>query len=147
MKVKGYISSNIVIAIDAMLLIAVYLLQYYSSRKMGLMRFLVYEKMKLQEGWFRPDLIKLYICILIAGIAICAIIAIHNAIKAKGLRRIRVAAFAAILNCITYFVLINEKAQSLKSYYFILIALFIMLLLQYILLTYAMLVEPRGKSN
>ncbi len=145
MDIRKNILNKSVIIIDIALLISIGLLQYYSTRKMGMMRFLVYQNQKFQEGWFSQDLLDLYEYILVIVIPLCALKFFFDAIKANELKGCKASILAVIIGLVSYFALMFQKAHELKVYYFMLIALFIMVFLQLFLVAYEMVVKDNRK--
>lgn len=145
MDIKKDILNKSVIAIDIVLLISIGLIHYYSSTKMGMMRFLVYQNQKFREGWFSQDLFNLYEYILIIVMLLCAYNVFFEAINMKGLKLCKTSIFAVVIGLVLYFVLVFQDARELKVYYFMLIALFIMFFLQLVLVAYKLVTKVHKK--
>lgn len=145
MDMKKNILNKFVVTIDIVLLVSIGLMHYFSSTRMGMMRFLVYQNKKLIEGWFSQDLFNLYEYILIIVMLLCAYNVFFEAINMKGLKLCKTSIFAVVIGFILYFVLVFKDARELKVYYFMLIALFIIFFLQLILVGYKLVTKVHKK--
>lgn len=122
--------------IDIAVLSAVFLLEYLSGKKMGVMRYLVFMKREFEAGWFNPAAIRIYGVILILSVVLFSSFSLHSIVKTKAREMIRSAILGAVFSCICYFLLIICGTLNLKAYYFFVIALFIMIVLQYVFLIF-----------
>jgi cytochrome b subunit of formate dehydrogenase len=135
-KKSEIVLNTLIILIDAIFLCGAFVLQYLSTKKMGVMRYLVFIKNEFESGYFRPQLMRIYTSIIIIGIIACTMIFLYNILKTKN-TKIITSSFLAILSNVAGAVLITSKpAHELKAYYFFLIAVFIIIILQYIKLTF-----------
>lgn len=125
--------------IDLFLLSAALVLQYLSDKKMGVMRYLVFLRYEFEKGWFNPNLIKLYETILEAGFILCLFIIIFSIFIRKNREVLRTAVLALTAIAIGYFLLTSQTLSSLKAYHLIVIAFFVIILFQFIILIYHLL--------
>jgi len=139
-KARAGIASYIIVTLlDLFLVSGALILQYYADKKMGVMRYVVFMRYEFEKGWFSPDLMKLYTITLEAGFIICLVILIFSIIKKKRRVILQASALAIMANLIGYILLTSHRFSDLKAYYFILIAVLSITVLQLLLLAYHLL--------
>jgi len=125
--------------LDVFLLSGALILQYYADKKMGVMRYLVFMGYEFEKGWFNPNLMKLYTISLEAGFIICLGIWIFSMRQKKDRVILRASALAMVADVIGYILITSHIVSNLKAYYFILIAILSIALLQLLVLVYHLL--------
>jgi hypothetical protein len=138
---KQVILRNILTFIQILVFIPSILLEYFSTEKMGVIRYLVFKKQRFEETLFNSHLINLYKLILILGILICIILLIYNYNKMRDIRLTKTIIAAIVSNLTGIIFIFNKHIELLNAYYFFLIAIFIITALQYIKLVTKYLVE------
>ena len=125
--------------LDVFLLSGALILQHYADKKMGVMRYLVFMGYEFEKGWFNPNLMKLYTISLEAGFIICLGIWIFSMRQKKDRVILRASALAMVADVIGYILITSHIVSNLKAYYFILIAILSIALLQLLVLVYHLL--------
>jgi len=131
---------KIVISIlQILILVPPLLLQYLSDRKMGVMRYLIFKKDAFSKEIFTPSFTFTYVGLLFLGIAFCIIFLIYSYTKRKNNSLIKPIIILLLYNlfCIVY--IFYYKFQILISYHFFLIAILIIIFLQYIKIIFIIL--------
>lgn len=138
---KQVILRNILTLIQILVFIPSILLEYFSTEKMGVIRYLVFKKQRFEETLFNSHLINLYKLILILGILICIILLIYNYNKMRDIRLTKTIIAAIVSNLTGIIFIFNKHIELLNAYYFFLVAIFIITALQYIKLVTKYLVK------
>ena len=107
-------------------------LQYYSGRRMGMMRYLVYEKGVFTEGVFSPGLMNIYIVILVILIAYFIFFLIKNHRKSMQNSHMAAIILGLVISLSGMIFMFLPSLQDLLAYHFFLIAIFIQVILQVI---------------
>jgi hypothetical protein len=109
-------------------------LEDFSTKKMGVARYLVFKKQEFENTFFTPALMNIYSLILIFGATVCIIVFLIRLQKRrKGLISLFFAAIANLAG-----ILFMHIGPQLQTYYFFLIGIFIAVLIQYIRILYSL---------
>lgn len=106
------------------------MLQYYSKKKMGVMRYLVYKNRVFESSLFNGAMNSVYKLILILGIII-GVVLLYKAMK-KESKFIFSSLLCLILNIAGLVLIFNNISSAYLGYYFFLIALFGVIFIQYL---------------
>lgn len=108
------------------------ILEYYSREKMGVIRYLVFKNQGFQKTIFTLQLISLYKCILFSSFILCTILLIYNYNKIRYIGLTKTIISAIVFNLVGIVFMLNKHIELLNSYYFFLISIFTIIILQYI---------------
>ncbi|NHC39813.1 hypothetical protein G6549_07520 [Bacillus sp. MM2020_1] len=111
-------------------------LENLSSKKMGVARYLTYKKQEFESTLFTPANEHLLMYLLILGTIVCLALLL---IKKGG----GVVLFAALVNSIGIIFIQFEK--ELQAYHFFILGILIVLVIQYVWITYFYLRKPEVK--
>lgn len=103
-------------------------LEDFSTKKMGVARYLVFKKQEFENTFFTPTLMNIYSLILILGAAVCIIVLLIQLQKRR--KALFLLFFAVIANVAG--ILFIHIGPQLQTYYFFLIGIFFVVLIQYI---------------
>lgn len=117
--------------IQVLIIIPPIVFQYYSDRRMGMMRYLVYKKSTYSEGIFSPSLMNIYKVIFIASILYFIFLLIRNYRRSDQNFHMTAVIFGLIISFAGTIFLFSASMQDLLAYHFFLIAIFIQIILQY----------------
>ena len=131
LRIKTIIKILITI-VQLFILIPPILLQYLSDKKMGVKRYLVFQKEMLPKEIFTDKIMFIYKFILILGIIISIVIVIHYSIMRLNSALKKSAITIIILNLLASFYVFSKLFDGLLAYHFFLIAIFVIIILQYI---------------
>lgn len=113
--------------LQSLALIAVFVLEYFSKRKMGVERYLAYKNMKFREGIFLDSNLKIYTILLTMLLIVAVVLLIFNLRKVKynnvRFNLVMVIIFSLCLILLVFF----KEVITFKSYYFLIIGVFVML--------------------
>jgi hypothetical protein len=109
-------------------------LEDFSTKKMGVARYLVFKKQEFENTFFTPALMNIYSLILILGVAVCLIVLLIQLQKRR--KALLSLIFAVIANLAG--ILFNHICPPLQTYYFFLIGIFLAVLIQYIRILYSL---------
>ena len=107
-------------------------LQYLSDKKMGVKRYLIFEKSIFTKEIFTTNLMYMYKLMLIFGIIIGIALLVYYSIKKVNSALVKSAIKVIILNFIALVFAFSEPFEGLLTYHFFLIAIFVIIILQYI---------------
>ncbi|AKN32006.1 hypothetical protein Ccar_14495 [Clostridium carboxidivorans P7] len=107
-------------------------LEYLSDKKMGVIRYLVFKKQVYEQGIFNSSLMNMYKSILIAAFFIVIIMIIYKSIKIKSNKFIKSGLSTIIINLLCMIFIASKKAVALEAYHFFVIAIFIIVILEYL---------------
>ncbi|MCJ7689002.1 MAG: hypothetical protein MUO60_06760, partial [Clostridiaceae bacterium] len=128
----GKIIKILTSALQVIILIFPIVLQYLSDEKMGVKRYLVFKKSILLKETFTPNLMFMYKLMLIIGIIVGIVLLIYYSIKKVNSAMIKSSIKVAILNFIAMVFVFSKYFEELLTYPFFLIAIFGIIILQYI---------------
>lgn len=134
---------SIIAFIDLLLLSVALVLQYLSSQKMGVMRYLVFLRNEFEKGWLSPHLVNIYELILGAGLILCLLFIIYSTRIRKSKGILQASVLAIIADVLGYFLLTSQTLSSLRAYPLLVIVFFVIIIFQYIILIYQVLKKPR----
>lgn len=123
---------NLITIIQLIILIAPIALQYLSDKKMGVERYLVFKKEMFPKEIFTTDIMVMYKITLILGIIIGIALLMHYSNKKKNSILVKPAIKIIILNLLAIFYVFSKQFEGLVTYHFFLIAIFVILILQYL---------------
>lgn len=106
-------------------------LEYLSDKKMGVIRYLVFKKQVYEQGIFNSSLMNMYKSLLIATFFIVIIMIIYKSIKIKSNKFIKTGLSTIIINLLCIIFIASKKALALEAYHFFVIAIFIIVILEY----------------
>lgn len=133
MKLKlKKVFSFIITFIQVLMIIPPVVLQYYSGRRMGMMRYLVYEKGVFTEGVFSPGLMNIYKVILVLAIVYFIFFLIKNHRKSMQNSHMAAITLGLVISLSGMIFMFLPSLQGLLAYHFFLIAIFIQVILQVI---------------
>ena|SRR5699024_4618086 len=122
---------NIIFTIvEFLVLCGAIVLEYLYTKRMGVARYLVYKEKVFSEGIFSLSLMKRYKYIIIALLIISIIFLMYNIFKKKNRRNIRVTIPSIIVDLIGLIFIIMKDSLNLKAYYFFIIAIFIIIIIE-----------------
>lgn len=124
--------SFIITLIQVLMIIPPVVLQYYSGRRMGMMRYLVYEKGTFTEGVFSPSLMNIYKAILVISIVYFIFLLIMNHRKSMQNSHMAAIILGLVISLSGMVFMFLPSLQDLLAYHFFLIAIFIQVILQVI---------------
>jgi len=117
---------------QALILIAPLLLQYLSNKKMGVKRYLVFKNAMFSKGAYTTHMIFALKTILILGSVICIVLLIRYYLKKKSDSCVRSLFMATLINITANFFVFLKGFEKLLGYHFFLIAIFIIIVIQYL---------------
>lgn len=126
------IVKSLITTLQVILFIIPIVLQYLSDQKMGVKRYLVYKIMVFSKEVFAIRLIFILKFMLILGLIIGIALFIYYSIKKIGGTFIKTAIKILILNLLAIGFVFSKQCQGLMAYHFFLIAIFGIIILQYI---------------
>lgn len=132
---KRVVFNYVLTVMQILALSAAIVLEYLSGKKMGVMRYLVFKRRMYELTIFTPHLAILYKILLVIGAIGCCILVIHCIYKRWGRHPMTLIVQALIMNMIGVAFSFFVNIEQLMAYYFFLIAVFIIVVLQYIKLT------------
>ncbi|AKA72448.1 hypothetical protein [Clostridium scatologenes] len=106
-------------------------LEYLSDKKMGVIRYLVFKKQVYEQGIFNSSLMNMYKSLLIATFFIVIIMIIYKSIKIRSNKFIKSGLSTIIINLLCIIFIASKKALALEAYHFFVIAIFIIVILEY----------------
>lgn len=128
----GKIIKNIISTLQVIILIFPIVLQYLSDKKMGVKRYLIFKKSIFSKEIFTSNLMFTYKLMLILGFIIGISILIHYFIKKVNSALMKSAIKVTILNLIAIAFAFSKYFEELLTYHFFLVAIFAIIILQYI---------------
>lgn len=131
-RVIKTIIKKVITTLQVIILIIPTMLQYLSDEKMGIKRYLVFKKMIFSREIFTPRLIVMFKLILILGVISGIVFLIIYCIKKINSGLLKPAIKVIILNLIAIVFVFSKQFEGLLTYHFFLIAIFIIIILQYI---------------
>ena len=108
------------------------ILQYLSDKKMGVKRYLIFKKSIFAKEIFTTNLMSMFKLMLILGIIIGIVLLVYYSIKKVNSALVKSAIKVIILNFIAMVFAFLEPFEGLLTYHFFLIAIFVIIILQYI---------------
>jgi hypothetical protein len=126
------IIKNVITTLQILILIIPIVLQYLADKKMGVKRYLIFKKMILTNEIFTYELLFMFKFMLILGVIIGIVMLISNFIKKKNSSLVKAAIKVIILNLLAISFVFSKQTEGLLAYHFFLIAIFIIIMLQYI---------------
>jgi len=130
---------NLLTLIQFLILIPPFLLQYLSTRKMGVMRYLIFKKDMLSKEIFTSNLICTYRYFLFSGIIFCIIYLIYSYTKKANNSLVKPISGLLLLKLTCLLCIFSYKFQILLSYHFFLISFFVIITLQYVKIIFTIL--------
>lgn len=142
-KMSNFIFSTLQFCI----VVAVILLDYFSKKKMGVMRYVVYKNRELQITLFNPQFLLIYKIILIvfAILSIITIILTFTKDKYLNCRSTSIITILVVILGILYSFFSNSL--NLKSQYFFFVSILIIVLIQYLKLVITISSSIRNKNK
>lgn len=131
-RVIKTIIKKVITTLQALILIIPIVLQYLSDKKMGVKRYLIFKKMIFSKEIFTPRLMFMFKLMLILGVIIGIIILISYFIKKKNSDLVKSAIRIIILNLLAIGFVFSKQFEGVLTYHFFLIAIFVIIILQYI---------------
>lgn len=131
LRIKTIIKILITI-VQVFILIPPVVLQYLSDKKMGVKRYLVFQKEILPKEIFTDKIMIIYKFILILGIIISITLLIHYSIMRLNSSLKKSVIRIIIFNLLASFYVFSKLFDGLLAYHFFLIAIFVIIILQYI---------------
>lgn len=125
----GFALKVVLSIVQILAIVAAVVLEGYSSKRMGVARYLIYKKQMFEDTLFTSTLINVYLLIFLLGGMICLIFFIVN-MKLKNKRTTIHLFWAMIANFAgLIFILVQF---NLSAYYFFIIAIMMVIAIQYI---------------
>ena len=118
--------------LQVFILIPPIVLQYLSDKKMGIKRYLIFKSAMFPKEIFTSDLMFMYKCMLILGLMIGIVLLVYYSTKKINSILIKYSIKVIILNLIAMAFVFSNHFQGLLAYHFFLIAIFVIIILQYI---------------
>lgn len=118
--------------LQILILIPPIVLQYLSDKKMGVKRYLIFKKLIFPKEIFTTNLMFMYKLMLIFGIIIGIALLVYYVIKKANPTLAKSSIKVIILNFIAMIFTFSNQFQGLLTYHFFLIAIFVIIVLQYI---------------
>ncbi|AWI06421.1 hypothetical protein [Clostridium drakei] len=112
-------------------LIPAIVLEYLSDKKMGVVRYLVFKRQVYEQGIFNLRLMNIYKNLLIITFFIVIIMIIYKSIKTRSNKFIMSGLITIIINIFCVIFIISKRSVALEAYHFFIIAIFIIIILQY----------------
>ncbi len=129
---KNRLIKIIVTIIQLFVLVPPIVLQYLSDKKMGVNRYLVFKKRIFAKEMFTPNLMFFYKTILILGIIMGSIAFVYYLKNTKNSILKKLLLNSTILNLIAAACVFSSGFKELLAYHFFLIAIFVVIILQWI---------------
>lgn len=126
-KSLSIITSILFLILQFLVLIGAVILEELSDKKMGVARYLAFKKVMYAETLFTPELLKVYMVILVGGCIICLVLFIVKVRKSME-RKTRSLLLAAVYHLIGIYLL---SAYQLSAYPFFLFGIMIVIIFQY----------------
>jgi hypothetical protein len=123
---------NLFTTLQVFLLTIPIMLQYLSDKKMGVNRYLVFKKMILSKDALVIKLVLMLKVILILGLIIGVVILACYFIKKLHIALVKSIIKIITLNLIGICFAFLDKFEGLLTYHFFLIAIFLIVILQYL---------------
>lgn len=126
---RVFLFQTMLTIIQFLSIICVIVLEYYSSEKMGVARYLVYKKQVFETTLFTPEMLNIDTYIFLAGAIICLILLMVKA-KGSGLGKfisLSVATFANIMG-----IIFLRIGTQLYAYHFFILGIMAVIVIQYI---------------
>lgn len=111
-------------------IIGTFMVQHFSMKKMGMMRYVIYKNQALQSQYPIPKLQHTAIAILILLSVICLFLYFKNREKIIGKMAGTMLAFQVVLTFIFVFFTLRYSTSSYRAYYFISLLLALTSLIQ-----------------
>lgn len=127
-KISNYIISILQICI----FMAVILLEYFSRNKMGVIRYVVYKNHEFQTTIFSPQFIMLFKTLLLVSTALFVILLILAYTKAKYSVNKTISIIGALISAFGIVIFFFGEAFNLKSLPFFMLAVLIIVIIQFI---------------
>ena len=118
--------------LQVLILLPPIVLQYLSDKKMGVKRYLIFKKSIFPKEVFTTNLMFMYKLMLILGIVIGIVLLVYYSIKKTNGVLVKSAIKVILLNFIAVVFAFSEIFEGLLTYHFFLIAIFVIIILQYI---------------
>lgn len=144
---KPVIFGSVLTVMQISALSAAIMLEYLSTKRMGVMRYLVFKRRDYESTIFTPHLTILYKIFLAIGALGCCILATYCIHKRWCRRTKTLIVQTLIVNMIGVAFCSFVNIQQLMAYYFFLMAVFIIVVLQYIKLTFKLVSELTKKAS
>ena len=122
----------IMTSLQVFILIPPVLLQYLSRRKMGVARYLTFKKSMFPKVIFTPEVMYTYMTILFLGIIISGILLVFYFMKKLNSAVVKTIICTIIISFTAVFCVSSRAFEQLLAYHFFLIAIFAIVILQYI---------------
>jgi hypothetical protein len=119
-------------ALQILILLPPIVLQYLSDKKMGVKRYLIFKKSIFPKEVFTTNLMFIYKLMLILGIVIGIVLLVHYSIKKTNRVLVKSAIKVILLNFIAVVFAFSKIFEGLLTYHFFLVAIFVIIILQYI---------------
>jgi hypothetical protein len=132
-SIRNIIVFILTIIIQFSVIIGAMVLEDFSTKRMGVARYLVYKKQEFESTYFTGALMNLYTLILVIGAAVCTFLLMILWKKRKGVFSL---IFAIIANLGV--IILIQLSPQLQAYHFFLIGTFIVIIIQYIRILYAL---------
>jgi hypothetical protein len=131
-KLIETVTKILISTLQVLILLPPMVLQYLSDKKMGVKRYLIFKKSILPKELFTTNLMFMYKLMLILGIIIGISLLMYYSIKKVNRTLAKSAIKVIILNFIAMVFIFSSHSQGLLTYHFFLIAIFVIIMLQYI---------------
>ena len=123
---------NLINTLQVFLLTIPIVLQYLSDKKMGVNRYLVFKKMILSKDALVINLVLILKVILILGLIIGVVLLVCYFIKKSNRALVKSIIKIITLNFIGICFTFLDQFEGLLTYHFFLIAIFVIIILQYL---------------
>jgi hypothetical protein len=131
-RVKKIIIKNLISTLQVLILIIPIVLQYLSDKKMGVKRYLIFKKMIFSKEIFATRLLFMFKVMIILGLIVGIVLLIHYTVKKINNALVKSLIVVIIFNLLAICFVFSEQFQGLLAYHFFLVAIFIIIILQYI---------------
>jgi hypothetical protein len=131
-RVKKTIIKNLISTLQVLILIIPIVLQYLSDKKMGVKRYLIFKKMIFSKEIFATRLLFMFKVMIILGLIVGIVLLIHYTVKKINNALVKSLIVVIIFNLLAIGFVFSKQFQGLLAYHFFLIAIFIIIILQYI---------------
>jgi hypothetical protein len=129
-RVIKTIIKNIITTFQVLIVMIPIILQYLSDEKMGVKRYLIFKKMVFSKEMFITEFMFKFMLIL--GVIIGIGLLINYYINKRNNAIAKYAIKVIILNLIAIVFIFSKQFEGLLTYHFFLIAIFIIIIMQYI---------------
>jgi hypothetical protein len=126
------ITKIIITIVQVLILVAPLLLQYLSDKKMGVKRYLVFKKTMFSKEIFTSNIILAFKIMLILGSIICIFLLLNYFLKKINNTSVKSLLKVTLLNMAAAFCVFSKNFEELLAYHFFLVAIFVIIVLQYI---------------